>query len=93
MDACRRCFPDRSGSRFRLRELHIRERLRAVDHFIAPSQFLRGRFIEWGLPPEKVTVIRNGLPGFWAVPERNSSRERGIDLPSLGTLTALRELL
>ena len=53
-----------------MRDLHIRGALRVIDHFIAPSHFLRERFIAWGLPPEKVTVIRNGLPAFRAAPER-----------------------
>ena len=76
IDTCRGCFPDRSAADIRLRELHIRGALRGIDHFIAPSEFLRGRFISWGLPPEKVTVIRNGLPAFPTVPERNAANER-----------------
>ena len=61
-DACRRCLPDRSAADFRLRELHIRGALRAVDRFVAPSQFLRDRFVAWGIDPGRIEVIRNGLP-------------------------------
>jgi glycosyltransferase involved in cell wall biosynthesis len=31
-----------------------------VDHFICPSHFLRDRYIEWGLSPDKLVVIENG---------------------------------
>lgn len=62
IDACHRCFPDRSATDFRLRELQIRGALRAVDRFISPSDFLRDRFIEWGIAPDRIEVIRNGLP-------------------------------
>jgi glycosyltransferase involved in cell wall biosynthesis len=61
-DACHRCLPDRQATDFRLRELHVRGALRAVDHFISPSEFLRGRFVEWGIAADRIQVIRNGLP-------------------------------
>ena len=61
-DDCHRCFPDRPATDFRLRELQIRGALRAVDRFISPSHFLRDRFIEWGIAPDRIEVIRNGLP-------------------------------
>jgi len=65
-DACRSCFPDRKLSDFRLRSLHLGAALRQVDQFIAPSQFLRDRFVtgpflEWGIPPERIVVLRNGI--------------------------------
>jgi glycosyltransferase involved in cell wall biosynthesis len=62
IDACHRCFPDRPATDFRLRELQIRGALRAVDAFISPSHFLRERFIEWGIAPDRIEVIQNGLP-------------------------------
>jgi glycosyltransferase involved in cell wall biosynthesis len=60
-DACHRCFPDRPATDFRLRELQVRGALRAVDRFISPSEFLRDRFIAWGIEPHRIEVIRNGL--------------------------------
>jgi glycosyltransferase involved in cell wall biosynthesis len=38
-----------------------------VDRFIAPSEFLRQRFVsgpfpEWGIAPERIVVLRNGIP-------------------------------
>jgi glycosyltransferase involved in cell wall biosynthesis len=62
IDACHRCFPDRPATDFRLRELQVRGALRAVDKFISPSSFLRDRFIAWGIAPDAIEAIRNGLP-------------------------------
>lgn len=31
-----------------------------IDHFVTPSEFLRKRYVEWGLPADRVTVIENG---------------------------------
>ena len=74
LDACRGCFPDRSLTDFRLRELHIGGALAQVDHFIAPSRFLRDRYVAWGLDPARVSVVPNGLPAFDAVPARAAER-------------------
>jgi glycosyltransferase involved in cell wall biosynthesis len=72
IDACQRCLPDRSGTDFRLRELHVRGALRVVDRFIAPSAFLRDRFISWGIESERIEVIRNGVPAPARPPARPS---------------------
>ena len=33
-----------------------------VDRFIAPSRFLRERFVAWGLPASAIDVIPNAVP-------------------------------
>ena len=44
------------------RDRDFRERLvPAVERFLSPSRFLRERFIEWGLPPEKIAFLRTGI--------------------------------
>lgn len=69
-DACRRCLPQRSATEFRLRELHIRAMYRLVDRFISPSRFLRDRYIAWGLGPDDIVHIPNGLPPAEPAPHR-----------------------
>jgi glycosyltransferase involved in cell wall biosynthesis len=69
-DACHRCFPETEPDRFRLREKHIKAMFGTVDHFIAPSHFLRDRYIAWGLSPERISVVRNGLPAAEPAPPR-----------------------
>jgi len=57
--ACAQCFPEFSPQDFYLRERYIKSFFNLVDSFIAPSHFLAERYIEWGLPAEKVSVIDN----------------------------------
>jgi glycosyltransferase involved in cell wall biosynthesis len=56
---CSGCFKDISPSDFFLRNLYIQRFFDLVDHFIAPSGFLAERYIGWGLPPTKLSVIEN----------------------------------
>ena len=59
---CHLCFPSYSPQEFFLRELFVKSFLGLVDAFVSPSQFLRDRYVAWGLPPEKMTVLENGQP-------------------------------
>lgn len=61
-DACARCFPDRGLTDIRLRDLHIRGALSQVDRFIAPSRFLRDRYVAWGIAESRIVVVPNGIP-------------------------------
>ncbi len=57
---CNQCFPEISPAEFKMRELFIKAHLEHVDMFISPSHFLANRFIGWGIPAEKITVLENG---------------------------------
>ena len=59
---CSLCFPDKTPEDFFLRERYIKTYFNLVDQFISPSEFLRQRYIDWGIPAEKIQVIENGLP-------------------------------
>ncbi|TYC53065.1 glycosyltransferase [Rhodobacterales bacterium] len=59
--ACNGCFPEISPAAFLRRKHFLQSILSLADGFIAPSRFLIERYIEWGLPAEKCTVIENGL--------------------------------
>lgn len=70
----------------RERESAIRARLiPAVARFLSPSRFLRERFVEWGLPPDRIQFLRTGidLESFEARPRRKSARLR---VAFIGTL-------
>lgn len=60
--ACHKCFPETPEPDFFLRELFMKRFLRLVDHFVSPSQFLIDRYVAWGLPAERLTMIENGMP-------------------------------
>lgn len=59
---CSQCFPDKTPEDFFLRERYIKTYFNLVDQFISPSEFLRQRYIDWGIPEDKIQVIENGLP-------------------------------
>lgn len=61
-DACHACLPQFAFDRFELRRAHLQRLLGLVDAFIAPSAFLRDRFVAWGLPPSRIHVIPNAVP-------------------------------
>jgi glycosyltransferase involved in cell wall biosynthesis len=56
---CTRCFDDITPSDFFLRNLYINRFFDLVDRFIAPSHFLAERYIAWGIPEAKMSVIEN----------------------------------
>jgi glycosyltransferase involved in cell wall biosynthesis len=63
---CSNCFPERTPQDFWLRKHYIQKNFEFADAFIAPSQFLRQRYVEWGIPTEHILVIENGQPSFGA---------------------------
>ncbi len=73
---CHGCFPEIGADRFLLRERFIKTHLAAVDHFVAPSRFLRQRYIEWGLPGDRIEVFANARPAQEPVPHRRATGQR-----------------
>lgn len=59
-EECQRCFPERSMESFWLRKRFILKHFALVDHFVAPSHFIRERYVAWGLAGERVSVVENG---------------------------------
>ncbi|MFZ2727426.1 MAG: glycosyltransferase, partial [Methylococcaceae bacterium] len=59
-DECQRCFPEKTSEDFWLRKHIFQTYFKLADGFIAPSEFLRQRYIAWGLKPEQIIVIENG---------------------------------
>lgn len=70
LDACHNCYPEHSREALWLRKRHIQNHFDLIDGFIAPSDFLRDRYIAWGLPQEKITVLENAQLERTAAPPR-----------------------
>ena len=60
-DRCRRCFPDQGAARHALRRAHLMALLHEVDTFIAPSRFLRDRFVAWGIDGARISILPNAV--------------------------------
>lgn len=69
-DECHQCYPDKSPEDFWLREHFIKSHFALVDHFVAPSAFLKQRYVDWGLPADKISVIENGQAVAQPLPPR-----------------------
>lgn len=67
---CHLCFPHMPQENFFLREQYIKSFFNLVDHFISPSEFLRDRYVAWGIEAARITVLENGLPVGEPVPLR-----------------------
>lgn len=69
-DECSKCFPSKTPEDFWLRKQYFQRHFEFVDQFIAPSEFLRQRYIDWGLNPEQIVVIENGQSDEAPLPPR-----------------------
>jgi glycosyltransferase involved in cell wall biosynthesis len=47
--------------KIKARRGHIQEICQKVDMFISPSQFLRKRYIDFGVPQERIKYLRHGI--------------------------------
>jgi glycosyltransferase involved in cell wall biosynthesis len=56
---CHGCFPEIEPSDFFLRKKYAESFFAEVDEFVSPSHFLANRFVAWGLPAARTTVIEN----------------------------------
>ncbi|MHC8491214.1 glycosyltransferase family 4 protein [Thalassospira sp. SM2505] len=54
-----------------MRAVNIRNHLRVVDQFVSPSAFLKDRYVDWGIDPDRIVVINNGRPPVAPAPRRN----------------------
>jgi len=59
--ACIKCFPQHSPQDFLMRKLFFKSHFDLVDTFISPSQFLKDRYIAWGISEDRINVIENML--------------------------------
>jgi glycosyltransferase involved in cell wall biosynthesis len=57
---CALCFPDRRRADFFLRDRWVRAHFAAIDRFVAPSDFLRRRYLEWGIAEDDMVLIDYG---------------------------------
>ncbi len=64
--------------KFVLRERHIKSLLSAVDAFVSPSEFLKQRYVEWGLAEGLISVIPNGQPQRPSLETRQVERGKPV---------------
>jgi glycosyltransferase involved in cell wall biosynthesis len=91
---CHECFPEVRPQAFFMRKRFIQSQMSLVDRFIAPSAFLRDRFVDWGLPPEKVVTEEYGrLPVTPAQTRDRRKRNRLVFIGQLSYFKGINVLL
>jgi glycosyltransferase involved in cell wall biosynthesis len=73
---CAGCFEDVAPSDFFLRKLYIQRFFGLVDEFIAPSHFLANRYVTWGIPADRMSVIENVVSPTTVSPPVSERRNR-----------------
>ncbi len=91
---CARCFPEKTEQDFFLRELYLKRFFGLVDHFVSPSQFLLDRYVAWGLPAARMSMVENGMPepenGLALPPEPEHHGAEGLVLGFFGQVSRLK---
>jgi glycosyltransferase involved in cell wall biosynthesis len=59
---CHQCYPEIPPQAFFLRRQLIQSQFAAVDMFIAPSRFLLERYVDWGIPRDRLLLEDHGFP-------------------------------
>ena len=74
---CHECFPEISPQAFFARKRFIQSHFELVDLFLTPSRFLLDRYVDWGMPREKLRYEENGR----ILPPGLDSETGSIDAP------------
>jgi glycosyltransferase involved in cell wall biosynthesis len=94
---CNECFPAISPQQFFLRKRFIQAHFSHVDLFIAPSRFLLERYVDWGIPRERIRFEDYGFPAASPLPStedrpRNRFGFFGVLTPFKGADVLLRAM-
>jgi glycosyltransferase involved in cell wall biosynthesis len=70
---CHDCYPMHTKEEFIRRENYYKEAFSYLDHITSPSQFLKSRYVDWGIPKEKISVIENLHRSISPAPPRETT--------------------
>jgi glycosyltransferase involved in cell wall biosynthesis len=73
---CHECFPQLLPQEFFARKRFIQSHLALIDLFLAPSRFLIERYVEWGIPRDKIRYHENGRRPVPSQPARDAPGSR-----------------
>lgn len=72
---CHECFPDIPPQTFFMRKRFIQSHFSLVDLFLSPSKFLIERYVDWGIPRDRIRFEPNGR-----LPVRTAAERRDGEL-------------
>lgn len=91
--ACRLCLGGRPGADLAMRDLAVRDAFRAFDLLIAPSRFLRDRFVAAGWDGGRIEVVPNGVPAAAPAPHRAAPDGRRDRFAVFGNINRFKGML
>jgi len=68
-EACNECLGGQARDGLAIRALRLQRFFGVIDHLIAPSFFLKQRYLHWGVPANRISVMEN-LPAVHSGEER-----------------------
>jgi len=75
------------ATRLMARDAYFRRLLGRFDRLLAPSQFLRGHYVEWGVAPEQITHLQNGVhPAHFQGLRRDLPNGERLSVAYLGSI-------
>lgn len=77
VEDCSLCFPEKKPEDFWQRKRRLLHYFGHVDKFIAPSDFLRQRYIDWGIAGDRIQVLENGLRNVESRAPRHVNDQNG----------------
>jgi glycosyltransferase involved in cell wall biosynthesis len=83
---CHECFQHHAPQDFFLRKRFILSQFALVDLFLAPSRFLIERYVDWGIPGDKIRYHENGRRPAPPTPGNDEQRPR-VRLGFFGQIT------
>jgi glycosyltransferase involved in cell wall biosynthesis len=86
---CHECFPDVSQQVFFMRKRFIQSHLSLVDLFVTFSPYALERYVDWGIPREKILYEPHGYPPASKLPDALADRPRNR-FGFFGQLTAYK---
>jgi glycosyltransferase involved in cell wall biosynthesis len=86
---CHECFPGTSQQTFFMRKRFIQSHLSLVDQFVTFSPYTLERYVEWGIPREKIRYEPHGHPPANRLPDKPEKRPRNR-FGFFGQLTAYK---
>lgn len=75
---CHQCFPEHGPEVFFMRERWMKKHFEAVDRFTTPSAFMIDRYVDWGLPRERITRVGNAQSNPNTNPSLNPGPNAGV---------------
>ena len=87
---CGECI-GRNSDEMLFRELMFKGSFSRVDHFVSPSLFLKERYVAWGLLPDEISVIENGLDLALYKPKAEPQKSAGsLRIAYFGQMTPFK---